>query len=105
MERALRIVTGLVFVAVSAGALNTALAAQPAGKYPERPIRLVVPYPPGGANDAVARLLAPRMTEQLGQNVVVDNRGGGNTIIGSELVAKAVPDGHRRHDGAGPDRG
>jgi tripartite-type tricarboxylate transporter receptor subunit TctC len=57
-------------------------------------VRLVVPYPPGGANDAIARLLAPKMGEQLGQNLVVDNRGGGNTIIGSELVAKAVPDGH-----------
>jgi len=66
----------------------------PAQQFPARPVRLVVPYPPGGANDAVARLLAPRMAEQLGQNVVVDNRGGGNTIIGSELVAKAVPDGH-----------
>jgi tripartite-type tricarboxylate transporter receptor subunit TctC len=71
-----------------------ALAAAPALEFPSRPVRLVVPYPPGGANDAVARLLAPRMSEQLGQNVVVDNRGGGNTIIGSELVAKAVPDGH-----------
>ena len=62
--------------------------------FPSRPVRLVVPYPPGGANDTVVRLLAPKMTEQLGQNVVIDNRGGGNTIIGSELVAKAVPDGH-----------
>ncbi len=65
-----------------------------AQQYPWRPVRLVVPYPPGGANDAVVRLLAPRMGELLGQNIVVDNRGGGNTIIGSELVAKAAPDGH-----------
>jgi tripartite-type tricarboxylate transporter receptor subunit TctC len=65
-----------------------------AQQYPTRPVRLIVPYPPGGANDAVSRLLAPKMGEQLGQNIVVDNRGGGNTIIGSELVAKAVPDGH-----------
>lgn len=77
------------------GALAIA-AAMPAHaqQFPTRPVRLVVPYPPGGANDAVARLLAPKMIEQLGQNVVVDNRGGGNTIIGSELVAKSVPDGH-----------
>jgi len=54
----------------------------------------VVPYPPGGANDIVARLLAPSMGAQLGQNVVVDNRGGANTIIGSELVATAAPNGH-----------
>lgn len=74
----------------------TSLAALAAGaqQFPARPVRLVVPYPPGGANDNVVRLLAPKMTEQLGHNVVVDNRGGGNTIIGSELVAKAVPDGH-----------
>ncbi|MEA3152762.1 MAG: hypothetical protein QOK44_351 [Betaproteobacteria bacterium] len=80
---------------VAVGAI-TSLAALGAGaqQFPSRPVRLVVPYPPGGANDNVARLLAPKMTEQLGHNVVVDNRGGGNTIIGSELVAKAVPDGH-----------
>ena len=62
--------------------------------FPTRPVRLVVPYPPGGANDVIARLLAPKMTERLGQNLVVDNRGGGNTIIGSELVARAPADGH-----------
>lgn len=62
--------------------------------FPARPVRLVVPYPPGGANDIIARLLSPKMSEQLGQNVVVDNRGGGNTIIGSEIVAKAVPNGY-----------
>ncbi|OGA46089.1 MAG: hypothetical protein A3F74_10240 [Betaproteobacteria bacterium RIFCSPLOWO2_12_FULL_62_58] len=65
-----------------------------AQQFPTRPVRLVVPYPAGGANDIVARLLAPKMGEQLGQNVVVDNRGGGNTLIGSELVAKAVPNGY-----------
>lgn len=65
-----------------------------AQQFPTRPVRLVVPYPAGGANDIVARLLAPRMSEQLGQNVVIDNRGGGNTIIGSEIVARAAPNGH-----------
>ncbi len=73
------------------GALATVAAAPAdAQQYPSRPVRLVVPYPPGGANDAIARLLAPKMGEQLGQNLVVDNRGGGNTIIGSELVAGTI---------------
>ena len=62
--------------------------------YPTHPVRLVVPYPPGGANDTVARLLAPKVSEQLGQQLVVDNRGGANTIIGTDLVAKAAPDGY-----------
>jgi tripartite-type tricarboxylate transporter receptor subunit TctC len=66
----------------------------PAQQFPWRPIRLVVPYPPGGANDTVARFLAPGLAETLGQTIVIDNRGGGNTIIGSELAAKAAPDGH-----------
>ncbi|MBI1990662.1 MAG: tripartite tricarboxylate transporter substrate binding protein [Betaproteobacteria bacterium] len=76
--------------------LAVACAALPgfAQQFPSRPVRLVVPYPPGGANDIVARLLAPGMGAQLGQNVVVDNRGGANTIIGSELVATAAPNGH-----------
>lgn len=65
-----------------------------AQQFPQRPVRLVVPYPAGGANDIVARLIAPRMSEQLGQNVVVDNRGGGNTIIGSEIVARSAPNGY-----------
>ena len=62
--------------------------------FPSRPVRIIVPYPPGGANDTVARILAPGMTELLGQSLVIDNRGGGNTIIGSELAAKSAPDGH-----------
>jgi len=65
-----------------------------AQSYPVRPVRLVVPYPPGGANDVIARLIAPGLGERLGRQIVVDNRGGANTIIGSELVAKAAPDGY-----------
>ncbi|MGE5524778.1 MAG: tripartite tricarboxylate transporter substrate binding protein [Rhodospirillaceae bacterium] len=65
-----------------------------AQQFPSRPVRLVVPYPPGGANDIVARLITPTMSEHLGANFIVDNRGGGATIIGSEIVAKAAPDGY-----------
>lgn len=66
----------------------------PAQSYPSRPIRFVVAAAPGGGVDVVARLLAPRLTELLGQQVVVDNRAGANGLIGAELVAKAPADGY-----------
>ena len=62
--------------------------------YPERPVRLVVPYAAGGSTDTVARLVGARLTERLGQQVVIDNRTGAGTIIGTEIVARAAPDGH-----------
>jgi tripartite-type tricarboxylate transporter receptor subunit TctC len=65
-----------------------------AQNYPTRPVRIVVPYPPGGGTDVVARTIAQKMTETLGQPLVVDNRGGANGIIGTDLVAKAKPDGY-----------
>ncbi len=61
---------------------------------PERPIRLVVPFPPGGSSDTVARLVAQRAGEHLGQSVVIDNRAGGSGAIGVEIAARAAPDGH-----------
>ena len=61
---------------------------------PSRPVRLIVPFPPGGAVDVVGRIVAARLPERLGQPVVVDNRGGANAIIGTDLAAKAPPDGH-----------
>jgi len=62
--------------------------------YPAKAIRLVTPYPPGGGTSVVARVLGQKLTENWGQQVLVDNRGGGNTIIGTELVAKSPPDGY-----------
>ena len=65
-----------------------------AQSYPDHPIRLVVPFPPGGSTDLVARVVGQKMSESWGQQVVIDNRGGANGMIGADLVAKANPDGY-----------
>jgi tripartite-type tricarboxylate transporter receptor subunit TctC len=65
-----------------------------ADEYPNRPIRLIVPFPPGGSNDVVGRLIAKVLSEKIGQQVFVDNRGGAGGMIGTEALAKAVPDGY-----------
>jgi tripartite-type tricarboxylate transporter receptor subunit TctC len=62
--------------------------------YPARAVRLIVPFPPGGPNDVLGRVVAQKLTEQMGQQVVVDNRGGAGGIIGAELAARATPDGY-----------
>ena len=59
-----------------------------------RPIRLIVPYVPGGLTDTLSRMVAPYIGEEFGQQVVIDNRGGGNSTIGTQLMARATPDGH-----------
>ncbi len=69
----------------------TAALAQP---YPNKSIKLIVPYPPGGATDVIGRVMAQRLTTALGQQVVVDNRGGAGGNIGAEAVAKSPPDGY-----------
>jgi tripartite-type tricarboxylate transporter receptor subunit TctC len=65
-----------------------------ADDYPSRPVRLIIPFPPGGSNDVVGRLVAKYLSEKLGQQVYVDNRGGAGGTIGSEAAAKAEPDGY-----------
>ncbi len=78
-----------------AAALLLALATQQASaQYPSRPIRLLVPNPPGGAADTIARVLAPKLGEALGQPIVVENRPGSNGNLSTELAARAAPDGY-----------
>jgi tripartite-type tricarboxylate transporter receptor subunit TctC len=81
-----------------AAACITTMAASPAaaqsGSYPNRPIRWIVPLPPGGGADMVARTIAASLTKNLGQQVLVDNRAGGGTVIGTELASRAAPDGY-----------
>jgi tripartite-type tricarboxylate transporter receptor subunit TctC len=82
----------LRILACGAFALSALIAG--AAEYPGRPIRFVVPYAPGGTTDILARIIGPKMTQAWRQQIVVDNRGGANGNIGSDIVAKATPDGY-----------
>jgi tripartite-type tricarboxylate transporter receptor subunit TctC len=81
-----------VFLAIQAVPPSHAASDGPA--YPTKPIRLIIPFPPGGAVDAIGRIVGQRLAEKFGQSVVFDNRAGASGAIGSELVARAVPDGY-----------
>ncbi|MGH8632737.1 MAG: Bug family tripartite tricarboxylate transporter substrate binding protein [Burkholderiales bacterium] len=84
-----RLAGALLATALSAGA-----PALPAQGYPERPVRMIVPYSAGGATDIVSRILAQKLPEVLGQQVIVDNRPGAGSLIGTDIAAKAPPDGY-----------
>src|SRR5262245_29709317 len=81
----------LILLAVS-GASGPAEAAEQ--KYPDRPVRMLVPFPAGSASDFLARVVSARMSEVYGQQMVVDNRSGAGGLIGSQIVAKSAPDGY-----------
>ena len=90
--------TALHAAAVGAAALGAALllplAAQAQANYPDKPIKFVVPYPPGGGTDVVARIVQMRLQAALGQNVLIDNKGGAGGSLGTDVVAKSAPDGY-----------
>src|ERR1051325_11780798 len=83
---------GLVAAAIAAPLLSSRGRAQ--GAWPTKPFRIVVPFNPGGAIDAMVRVIADALTARLGQQVLVDPKPGANTIVGSEIVARAPPDGY-----------
>jgi len=84
-------VPATLLVALATGLAGIVHAQQ---AFPNRPVRIIIPFTPGGTNDILARFLAPKLAENLGQNVIVDNRPGGNTVIASQALLAANPDGH-----------
>ncbi|MEP6701598.1 MAG: tripartite tricarboxylate transporter substrate binding protein [Betaproteobacteria bacterium] len=84
----------LLIRALLAAALSLFTASAVADNYPAKPIRMIVPFPPGGTLDIVARMLAQKLSEQMGQQFVVENRAGGNGLIGADVVTKAPADGY-----------
>ena len=82
------------FISLSIAATTMVPAAHAADTFPSRPIRLIVPYPPGGGTDIVGRVLGEKLSASLGQPIIVDDRGGAGGVLGTEIVAKAVPDGY-----------
>jgi tripartite-type tricarboxylate transporter receptor subunit TctC len=78
----------------AAGALLVLTATTGAQDYPTKPVRLIIPFPPGGSNDVVGRMIATKLSERLGKQIVVDNRGGAGGVIGTEAAANATPDGY-----------
>jgi len=92
MSKTLKSATLGLLLALLAAALYTTDAVAQA--YPSKPVRMIIPFPPGGSNDVVGRMIAFQLSERLGRQVVVDNQGGAGGIIGTEAVARAPADGY-----------
>lgn len=88
-----RTLVGLLTAPLASGLVGPGVA-RAADTYPDRSIRMIVPYPPGGGGDSVARVIAPKFQEALGQSLIIDNRPGAGASIGTDLAAKAPPDGY-----------
>ncbi|MBI3937463.1 MAG: tripartite tricarboxylate transporter substrate binding protein [Betaproteobacteria bacterium] len=87
-------VSKVAVFALCLGCAGSAFAQAPAGTYPSRPVRFVVPWPPGGSNDVLSRVVAQSLSGTLGQQVVIDNRGGAGGMIGAENAVRSAPDGY-----------
>lgn len=85
-------IVGVAFA--MAGAVGSAQAQEPAASWPSKPVRIVVPYPPGGSTDALTRRMAQQLTVNLGQQFIVDNRPGASGMVGAEYVSRSAPDGY-----------
>lgn len=92
MKIALRVAKLLACLALAAA--GVAWAQNPAANYPNKPVRWIVPFPPGASNDLIARLIGQKLTDAWGQQFVIDNRAGAGGSVGAETVARAAPDGH-----------
>src|SRR5262245_11249033 len=90
--RMLRLASIVLGAALLAACAAVARASDPA--WPQRPIRLIVPFPAGASTDIIARILAQKMGQQLGQQIVIENRAGASGNIGADAIAKAAPDGY-----------
>lgn len=84
----------VIIPAIALAAFSTAAVSQNAANYPERPIRMIVPFAPGGGLDITTRMIGQKLTAKWGQNIVADSRPGAATIIGTEIASKATPDGY-----------
>jgi tripartite-type tricarboxylate transporter receptor subunit TctC len=84
----------LLTIAIVAGSVMPAPGAHAAETFPNRPLRMIIPFPPGGGTDIMGRIVAQRLSDALGMQVVVDNRGGAGGLIGTEMATRAAPDGH-----------
>ena len=89
----LRILTSVVAATISLSVMP-AFAAEPDSAYPSKPVKLIVPYPPGGGTDIIARMVTNRFTETFKQQFIVENRGGAGSVLGTEAVARSAPDGY-----------
>ncbi len=89
------ILTGAALLATAAGSVLAQTASTSSGQaYPVKTVRMVVPFAAGGNTDIIARIVSPEMSKQFGQQIIIDNRGGGGSVIGTEIVARSPPDGY-----------